>query len=313
MTDKKIILLCNNKIALPALKELVFFKQVAAVVIPANNKEVIRDVDEYIKESGNDVPVITVSKNSFSTHIKEAIATFQPLAVIMMTFPFMITEDILALPPKGFINFHYGKLPEYRGAEPIFTQIAQQEKQPALTVHVVDKGIDSGAIIMQHIVSYSEEDTYNSLQSKLAQAGAKVIGLLMKILSFGKFIPAVLQDESLAAYHSKPTATDLMIDWQTMASHQIKALVNACNPWNKGCGAKINDTVFGITEVEILDKENYPILKSGTITCLNDAEGLLVCTSDKKLLKINIIYTINGFQSGYKLKNYGVNNGDSFQ
>jgi methionyl-tRNA formyltransferase len=310
---QKIILLCNNKIALPALKELVFFKQVAAILIPANNKQVITDVKEFIAEGGSDALVLLVTKNNFSTTIKEAITTYQPIAVIMMTFPFIITPDILVLPPKGFINFHYGKLPQYRGAEPIFTQIVKQEKQPSLTVHVVNEGIDSGSIIMQQVVTYNENDTYNGLQTKLADAGAKLIGSLIKILSFGKFIPAIPQDESLAAYYSKPTATDLMIDWEKMTSQQIKALVNACNPWNKGCGAKINNTVFGITEVEILDKGNYPILKSGSITCLNYTEGLLVCTCDEMLLKINIIYTSNGFESGYKLKNYGVNSGDCFQ
>jgi methionyl-tRNA formyltransferase len=313
MAVKKIILLCNNKIALPALKELIFFKQVSAILVPANNKEVIADVKDFIAESKSDTPLLLVTKNNFSTTINEAIATHQPMAVIMMTFPFIIAEDILVLPPKGFINFHYGKLPQYRGAEPVFTQVLLQEKEPALTVHVVDKGIDSGGILLQEIFEYNEDDTYASLQNKLANAGAKVIGSVIKILSFGKYIPSIPQDECKAAYHSKPTAADLMIDWQTMTSHQIKALVNACNPWNKGCGAKINNTVFGITEVEILDKGLYPILKAGTIACLNYTEGLLVFTSDEKLIKINIIYTKNGFESGYKLKNYGVNSGDVFQ
>jgi methionyl-tRNA formyltransferase len=313
MTDKKILLLCNNKIALPALKELVFYKQVAAIFIPANNKEVITEAKEFIEESNSDTTVISITKKTFIESIKDAITIHQPIAVIMMTFPYIITEELLALPPKGFINFHYGKLPQYRGAEPVFAQVVQQEKEPALTVHVVDKEIDSGGIILQQPVVYSQDDTYASLQSKLANAGAMVIGSVMKILSFGKFIPAVQQDESKASYHSKPTAADLMIDWDTMPSHKIKALVNACNPWNKGCGAKINNTVFGITEVEILDRRNYPILKSGTITCLNYVEGLLVCTCDEKLVKINIIYTVNGFQSGYKLESYGIKSGDSFQ
>lgn len=313
MAEKRIILLCNNKIALPALKELVFFKQVATIFIPKKNKELIAEVNEFIKESESDIQIATVTKNNFAISIKEAIAAYEPMAVLLMTFPFIITGDILALPPKGFINFHYGKLPEYRGAEPIFSQIVLQEKEPALTVHIVTEGIDSGGIILEERVEYSAEDTYASLQNKLANAGAKVIGSIMKILSFGKFIPALPQDESLAAYYSKPTAETLMIDWEKMTSHQIKALVNACNPWNKGCGAKINNTVFGITEVQILDGGKYPILKSGIITCLNDTEGLVVCTCDEKLLKINIIFTVNGFQSGFKLKNYGVNRGDCFQ
>ena len=68
-------------------------------------------------------------------------------------------------------------------------------------------------------------------------------------------IPCVPQDETQAAYHTKPAVKDLMIDWEKMDSAVIKALVNACNPWNKGCRAAINGWSFRLfLEVSVLDK-----------------------------------------------------------
>ncbi|NOT50057.1 MAG: hypothetical protein HOP10_02125 [Chitinophagaceae bacterium] len=307
--DAKIILLCNSLIAVPAMRELLFYQRISAIIVPAKNREVTGVVKEQI--AGSSVELLTVSRKDFEQKIKEAIVVHKPAAAIMMTFPYIISKEILSLPPKGFINFHYGKLPEYRGPEPIFTQIIKREKQPALTVHVVREGVDNGPVILQETVSYDENDTYGMLQQKMANAGARQVTLLMKIISFGNILPSTPQDESKAVYHKKPTAADLVINWQTMNSADIKALVNACNPWNKGCGAKINEQIIGITEVEIQDTitETYP---PGFIIELNREKGLLASTCDKKIIKINIVYSETGFMSASRLIEMGLKAGDRF-
>lgn len=293
------------------MKELLFYGQVAAIIVPAANKELIKDIAEAQTQFTRQVPVITVNRKNFEQQIKQAAEQYGPVAVVMMTFPFIIPKELLLLIPKGFINFHYGRLPQYRGPEPIFTQIIKQEKQPGLTVHVVTEEMDAGPVILEEIVEYDAEDTYGMLQQKLANAGAKLINLLMKILSYGSMIPAVPQDETSASYHKKPEAKDLMIDWQKMDSDFIKALVNACNPWNKGCGAQINERVIGITEVEIINREPG-ITSPGTVLTVNLNDGLLVSTCDKKVIKINIAYTAGGFISGAKLAKEDIKAGDSF-
>lgn len=309
--DAKVVLLCNSLIAVPALRELLFYKRLSSVIVPARNKEVAEIIKEFTDEA--EVPLITVKRKDFNEKIKEAIAADKPVAVLMMTFPYMIPEETLSLPPKGFINFHYGRLPQYRGPEPVFTQIARQEKQPALTVHIATAGVDDGPVILTETVAYDENDTYGLLQHKLADAGAKLAGVLMKILSFGSVVPATAQDENLASYHTKPVAADLMINWETMDSAAIKALVNACNPWNKGAGALINEQVFGITEVEITKTGPATPAKPGTIIACNKEDGLLVITADNAQLKVNIIYTSKGFFSGYRLAEFGINTGMEFR
>ncbi len=310
MAEIKILLLCNNTIAIPALQEMLFFRQVAVVVIPSKNTALMADLEELMKGTG--VPLLTVDRKNFKKIIRREIEEKKTEAVLMMTFPYIIPEDLLAVPPRGFINFHYGKLPEYRGPEPIFTQVLLQEKKPGLTVHVATAGIDDGPIILQESLLYDAEDTYGRLQYKLADAGAKLVRLLFKILSFGSILPSVAQDESLASYHEKPNAANLMINWQTMNSAAIKALVNACNPWNKGCGTRINNGVIGITEVEILDNDSAETPEPGTILRLDDEYGLQVYACDGNIIKVNIFYAEQGFMSGKKMRGMGVAKGDRF-
>jgi methionyl-tRNA formyltransferase len=310
MADIKILLLCNNTIALPALRELLFFQQVSAVVIPSKNTALRADLDELMQ--GTDVPLITVDRKNFKKTVCREIEKNNVQAVFMMTFPYLVPKDLLLLPPRGFINFHYGKLPEYRGPEPIFTQVMMQEKNPALTVHIATEGIDDGPVIIQEQVGYDENDTYGLLQYKLAAAGAKLVTLLMKILSFGSILPAAPQDEGKAAYHKKPTAASLMIDWKTMDSKAIRALVNACNPWNKGCGAVIRNRVIGITEVEVAENNGREKVVPGTIITLDDENGLQVYCCDDHIIKITIFYTEEGFMSGKKLAKQGIAAGELF-
>lgn len=306
----KVLLLCNNRIAFPALRELLFFGQVAAVVVPAKNKDLLADLDGLLKDTG--VPLLAVERNNFQTIIREAIEKNKVMAALIMTFPYLIPKELFSLPAKGFINFHYGRLPEYRGPQPIFMQLLVQEKKPALTVHVVTEGIDDGPVILTEAVAYDPDDTYGIFQRKMANAGEKAVRLLLKILNFGNFLPSVPQDESRAAYHKKPVAADLTINWQAMDSHAIKALVNACNPWNKGCGAVINDRVIGITEVEILNDNIPETYLPGTIINLDPEKGMLVCTLDNKILRINILYTEEGFFTGKRMLDKGFKKGDRF-
>lgn len=311
MQKNQVILLCNNKIAVPAMRELLFYGQVAAIVVPASNKDLLADIEEIQAESSGPVPVIPVTKKNFASEVSELIREKQALACIIMTFPFFIPKELLSLPPKGFINFHYGRLPQYRGPEPIFNQVAKQEKNPGLTIHVVTEELDAGPIILEETLTYNEDDTYGLLQKRLAESGAKLISILMKVISFGTMIPCVPQDETQAAYHTKPAVKDLMIDWEKMDSAVIKALVNACNPWNKGCGAAINGWVFGVTEVSVLDKASDET-PAGTIIHCDGENGLVVKTKDEKLLKLTIVYLAEGFFSGGRLISFGIKPGMKF-
>jgi methionyl-tRNA formyltransferase len=310
MTDVKALILCNNPIAIPGIKEFLFYGNVAAIGIPKRNKEMQHILQQLLE--GTNVPLFYLTKQDYKAELTKAIEAHPATVGLLMTFPFIIAPEILQLPAKGFINFHYGLLPQCRGPQPILRHLLNNDKEAGITIHKVDDGIDTGEIIVQEKVSIENNDTYGTLQSKLAFLAAKQAANLLKILSFGTVIPGIQQDESKAAYYQMPAAKELTINWSTMTAAEIVRLANACNPWNKGAGTTIEGWLIGITEAEIIGDCLTEELAPGTIIHCNSSDGLVVKTTDNKLLSINIVYTNEGFFSGKRLESFGIKAGMLF-
>lgn len=311
MNPFKVIILCNSPIAIPAIREFLFFGHVAALVIPAKNIE----MDELLTNlvQGSNVPVLKVDNKNLSEVAGKAIQDYQVSAALVMTFPYKISKELLALPQKGFLNFHYGLLPQRRGPQPVLWHLLKNDKEAGVTIHVMDEGIDTGPIVMQEKLPIDIKDTYGILQNKMAYTGAKLAANLLKILSYGTVVPAAPQDESMAEYLEMPTAADLTIQWKTMEAAQIIRLINACNPWNKAAGTSVKNWFIGITEAELAEKsKDGEIKEPGTIISMDKQTGLLVQALEGQLIKINIIYTQEGFFSGYRLADFGIQTGDTF-
>ena len=311
MDIKPVIIICNNEIAIPALKELLFFKQVSVVGIPQNNSYLLETV-RALSMLG-DTPVVALHKKDWVAVLSSAIQQYQSETVLMMTFPFKIPATLLKLPLKGFINFHYGRLPQHRGAAPIFSQVAYREQQPGISIHKVTEVLDAGPIIMQQAIQYNANDTYGLLGDKLGNLGAKMVIPLMKIVSFGSILPAFPQDETHAKYYDKPNSSNLMLNWKAMDAATIRAMVLACNPWNKGCGTTIHQQIIVITEVNPVEEKAAQGIDAGTITQINEKEGIRVSTIDGLQLDIAIFYTKNGIYSSKWFGQLGLAIGDKFE
>lgn len=309
-TDPKIIILCNNPIAIPGIREFLFYGKVGAFVVTKRNKEMQYLLAQLVGDAP--VPVIIVNKKNYVEEIITAINEYKINTGFIMTFPYILPKEVWSLPQKGFINFHYGLLPQCRGPQPILWHLLNNDKEAGVTVHKVDEGIDTGEIIIQEKTDISNNDTYGMLQTKLAYLAAKVAATLLKILSYGTFIPSSKQDESKAAYYEMPGAAELTINWNEMTAEQIVRLVNACNPWNKGAGTIINDWVIGVAEAEITELTQTELNTPGTIIECSVEKGLLVATNDNKAISLNIIYTSEGFFSGRKMLNFGLKAGMRF-
>lgn len=309
MNNIKIILLCNNPVAVPGIREFLFHGNIAAVCIPEKNKEMQHILNMLLKDTG--VPLLLLSKKDYRIQLAVAIEQYKPDIGVIMTFPYILPAEIISMPAKGFVNFHYGLLPACRGPQPVLWHLLNNDTEAGVTLHQIDAGIDTGPVIIQEKIPIANNDTYGTLQTKLAYLAAKLAVNFLKILSYGTIIPSAPQDESKAAYYNMPGAKELTIDWKMMSAEKIIRLVNACNPWNKGAGTSINNWVIGITEAEISEAGSEEKLP-GTIIFCDKPNGLTVQTSDNKKLIINIIYTNEGFFSGWKLGEFGVTAGMMF-
>jgi len=62
-------------------------------------------------------------------------------------YPRKITEPLLSTPKKGFVNYHPGLLPKYKGPTELTEAIKNKEMHWGITVHFMDETYDTGPII----------------------------------------------------------------------------------------------------------------------------------------------------------------------
>ena len=58
-----------------------------------------------------------------------------------------ISHRIFSLPKHGMINVHGERLPDYQSAQSVIWPIYHNETRTGLSIHQIDKGIDTGAIL----------------------------------------------------------------------------------------------------------------------------------------------------------------------
>jgi len=310
MDNIKIILLCGSRFALPALKEFVFFGQLGAVAIPRRSDEWLENVQVVL--TGTGIPVIELEKETFELKIREAIEEHQINLGLVMTFPYKIPPAIYKLPEKGFYNVHPGPLPQYRGADPVFQQIVNREKFAGVTLHQLDEGMDTGSVVMGEMLKIEQSDTYGLLNSKLALLSAKLTRTLTKLIGLDLAIPSRLQDETKARYFKRQGVADIVINWQTMDADSIIALINACNPWNKGAVARMNNQVIRMLIAEKLPGNSFGNQQPGTILSIEE-KGLIVSTIGEGAICVKIVYVDEGYLPAHFLTRMGVAQGNCFE
>jgi methionyl-tRNA formyltransferase len=300
-----IALLCNNKMAIPALQSMIAADVLCTVATAENDKEVVQLFSDIAAR--HDLPFNVISKNNCVDELAEWIAETKPDMVFVMTFPWRIPVSVLSIPEFGFVNFHYGLLPAMRGADPIFESIRQRLPVAGTTVHVMNADFDAGPILLQDQIPLPPEYTYGMLSSQMAYLGDKMCKQLIQDIKENKELVPKPQDEGAAQYWPKISEEELWIRWDEMSCSEIMALVRSCNPILKGVPVIINGWKMGVSDVsEVNLQGDASAIVPGTILTVDMQNGLLVCCKDGKALKLEVVYTAEGVFPGYKLVFFGI-------
>lgn len=175
-----------------------------------------------------DIPVFQPVK----VRAPEAVETLRGYGAdvfVVAAFGQILSEEILTMPRYGCINIHASLLPKYRGSAPIQRVILDGEKETGVTIMQMDKGIDTGDMLLQSVVPIAEKETGDSLHDKLADEGAKLIVEALRKLEAGELVPKKQNDEE-SCYAKMLDKSMGMIDWQQSAV-RIERLVRGLNSW----------------------------------------------------------------------------------
>lgn len=306
----KVLVCANSFLALPALGALVKKKRLAGLVLPAIAHPGNRELLSFAKESG--LPHVSVEKSALESSLGAFLDKLEPDVLLVMTFPYRLPESLLNRPPKGSYNFHFGKLPEYRGPDPIFWEIRNGERTGGIYVHRMEAEIDRGPILTSEDVAIVPGETYGIHMGKLSLAAVPLVDRVLDLLEEQE-APVLAQEEKQARYFRRPTVSDLTIDWKRQAADEIENLVNAANPTYQGAITSFRDSEVRLLEVSPADMPTKPIASAGTIVFADPQQGLFVLCRDYRFLRVNVMQTSAGWLTGFKLVALGIRAGERFE
>lgn len=124
--------------------------------------------------------------------------------VIVFTGGGLIRQRILDIPAHGVLNAHMGILPQYRGMDvvewPILEASAGEAPQLGLTVHFMDRGVDTGPMILTRKVESILGDDIAALRLRFERQ--MVLGMVdaVRLIRDGKCEPRTQSAEDGKQY-----------------------------------------------------------------------------------------------------------------
>lgn len=177
----------------------------------------------------NNIDVLQPSKIKNNEELFNKLSQLNPDLIVVAAYGKILPEEILKIPKYGCINVHASLLPKYRGAAPINWAVINGEAETGITIMYMEKGLDTGDILLQKSIPILEEDNSETIHDKLAILGGDALIEAINKMADGTLKP-VKQDSSRATYAPILEKSMGLIDWQEDAT-KIRNLVRGLRPW----------------------------------------------------------------------------------
>lgn len=184
------------------------------------------EVKVYATEKGLEV----FQPNSLREEgVLDTIKGFNPDMIVVVAYGKMLPTEILEYPKYGCVNVHASLLPKYRGASPIQWSIVCGEKETGVTTMYMDKGMDTGDILLVETTPIYDYDNAETLFDRLSVIGANLLVKTVDGLKNGEITP-IKQNEAEATYAPIIKKEMGEIDFSKTAE-EIDCLVRGLYPW----------------------------------------------------------------------------------
>jgi methionyl-tRNA formyltransferase len=254
---------------------------VPPLVALANTEDVVLVVTQPDRRAGRGRK--TVLSPVKEEAVKQLIPCFQPDSIkaeetvgrlrssacdliVVAAFGQILTPEVLEVPKYGCINIHASLLPKYRGASPISAAIIEGEERTGITTMMMDRGMDTGDMLVQLSLEIDEQETTGMLSERLSLLGARAILETLQALKEGK-LDRTPQQDSAASYAPVLRKEDGEIDWRKDPI-QIMNHVRGMDPW-PGAFTYFQDRLLKIWRVT-------PSNERGRSGAVLQAEGRLI-------------------------------------
>jgi len=224
----------------------------------------------------------------------ELISSLSPDVFVVVAYGHILPVRILNIPRLGPVNIHASLLPEYRGAAPIQWSIINGDEKTGITTMFMEKGMDTGAILLQEETPIKDEDTSESLHDRLSIIGANLILKTLDGLESGSVVP-------VPQNHKKATPAPMMkkelgrINW-TDSAIKIDCLIRGVTPW-PGAFTAFDGTVYKIIRAKPVSLD---IMEARPGEVVSESRSELVIAANNGAISIIEIQGASGKRLGIR-------------
>jgi phosphoribosylglycinamide formyltransferase-1 len=163
-------------------------KHVAAGDINGDIAVVISDMGDadgltYARQRGIEVKVFPWQppRRAYFTEIMEFLEVMNIDLIVLAGFMRVLSGNIIDRYEHRIVNIHPALLPSFPGEQAQKQAFEYGVKYSGCTVHFVDEGVDTGPIIMQHVVPVLEDDDVEALSQRILEEEHKLFPEVIKL------------------------------------------------------------------------------------------------------------------------------------
>lgn len=230
----------------------------------------------------HDIPVFQPERVRKNEEFLEELKKLAPDVIVVVAFGQLLPVSVLTLPKYGCVNVHASLLPMYRGAAPLQWVIINGEKVSGVTIMQMDKGLDTGDMLLKEEVAIEPKETYETYHDKLSVVGAQLLIKTLDGLEAGTITP--VKQEGDTCYASMIDKSLGNLDF-TRPAVELERLMRGLDP-APAAYSFLDGKLLKLFGADVVDSDKeYSAQECGIIT--NITKNTFDITTGAGVLRVN--------------------------
>ncbi|AZP81726.1 methionyl-tRNA formyltransferase [Mycobacterium avium subsp. paratuberculosis] len=200
------------------------------------------------------IPVLRPARPNSPEFVAE-LAQLAPDCCAVVAYGALLRDELLAVPPHGWINLHFSLLPAWRGAAPVQAAIAAGDIITGASTFRIEPALDSGPIYGVVTEAIRPTDTAGELLARLAVSGAELLSATLDGIADSTLTPRPQPAEGVSIA-PKITVEQARVRWDLPAP-VVERRIRAVTP-NPGAWTVISDLRIKLGPVRLGAASDLP-------------------------------------------------------
>ena len=149
-------------------------KSLIKIVLVISNNSNAKGIQYAKKSKISNIIVKYINKKKFEKRLLKLLKGNKVELICLAGFMKILSANFIKNVNMPILNIHPSLLPKYKGLNTHYRAIKNNEKYSGATVHIVNKKLDSGKIILQERVKILKSDNEENLKSKVLKIEHKI-------------------------------------------------------------------------------------------------------------------------------------------